>query len=176
MQCRKKRKTYTHTTPNPMGRLGMHSKCFDYFSFFFTSVGNPWLRHSSHPQENEGGPKKNEKKKKKKKKKKTPPFTPPPMLEPPILPHSCWPHPAGPLPLLAPLAFFLFALRIPSVRSNDLSVSSPWKFCLPSRTICPARFRRFIKIRNCSTVRADSANQLKRRIVVGRTDRRTHML
>jgi hypothetical protein len=31
-----------------------------------TSVGNPWLRHSSHPQEKEGGPKKNEKKKKKK--------------------------------------------------------------------------------------------------------------
>jgi hypothetical protein len=29
-----------------------------------TSVGNPWLRHSSHPQEKEGGPKKNEKKKK----------------------------------------------------------------------------------------------------------------
>jgi hypothetical protein len=27
-----------------------------------TSVGNPWLRHSSHPQEKEGGPKKNEKK------------------------------------------------------------------------------------------------------------------
>jgi len=29
-----------------------------------TSVGNPWLLHSSHPQEKEGGPKKNEKKKK----------------------------------------------------------------------------------------------------------------
>jgi hypothetical protein len=26
-----------------------------------TSVGNLWLRHSSHPQEKEGGPKKNEK-------------------------------------------------------------------------------------------------------------------
>jgi hypothetical protein len=39
----------------------------------YMSVGNPWLRHSSHPQEKEGGPKKNEKQKKKK---KTPPFTP----------------------------------------------------------------------------------------------------
>jgi hypothetical protein len=37
-----------------------------------TSVGNPWLRHFSHPQEKEGGPQK------KPKKKKTPPSTPPP--------------------------------------------------------------------------------------------------
>jgi hypothetical protein len=33
--------------------------------FTTTSVGNPWLRHSIHPQEKEGGPKTNEKKKKK---------------------------------------------------------------------------------------------------------------
>jgi hypothetical protein len=29
--------------------------------FLKTSVGNPWLRHSSHPQENEKGPKKTKK-------------------------------------------------------------------------------------------------------------------
>jgi hypothetical protein len=37
----------------------------------FTSVDNPWLRHSSHPQEKEGGPKINEKKS---------PLSPPPPL------------------------------------------------------------------------------------------------
>jgi hypothetical protein len=34
-------------------------------SFIKMSVGNPWLRHSSHPQEKEGGPQKKKKKKKK---------------------------------------------------------------------------------------------------------------
>jgi hypothetical protein len=37
-----------------------------------------------------------------------------------------------------PHALLLFALRIPSVRPNDLSVSSPWEFRLPGRTICPS--------------------------------------
>ncbi len=46
--------------------------------FSITSVGNPWLRHISHPQEKEGRPKKNEK--------KTPPFTPPPSPSPPVPP------------------------------------------------------------------------------------------
>jgi hypothetical protein len=50
------------------------------------SVGNPWLCHSSHPHEKEGGPKKNEKKKKKKKHL--------PSLPRPVLPHPS--PPAGP--------------------------------------------------------------------------------
>jgi hypothetical protein len=37
-----------------------------FCTLYRTSVGNPWLRHSSHPQEKEGGPKKNKKQKKKK--------------------------------------------------------------------------------------------------------------
>jgi len=55
----------------------------------------------------------------------------------------------------------LFALRIPSARPNDLSVSSPWEFFLPGRTICLARFRRSIKMRNCTTVRAGSVASTK---------------
>jgi hypothetical protein len=42
--------------------------CVEYVLIIIVmSVGNPWLRHSSHPQEKEGGPKKTGKKKKKKK-------------------------------------------------------------------------------------------------------------
>ncbi len=106
-------------------------------------------------------------KKRKKKKKKKPP------LKTQAFPTRAGPTPAGPLPLLAPPALLLFAFRIPSTRSNDLFVSSPWKFHLPSRTICPARFRWSIKMRNCPTVRVGSAASIKtqnRR----RTDGQTH--
>jgi hypothetical protein len=57
--------------------------CYNLYSLN-TSVGNPWLRHSSHPQEKEGGPKK-KRRKKLKKRKKTPSFTPPlPPAAPPL--------------------------------------------------------------------------------------------
>jgi hypothetical protein len=53
----------------------MYPSFLDLFTLALsiTSVRNPWLRHSNHPQEKEGGPKKNEKRKKEK---KTPPFIP----------------------------------------------------------------------------------------------------
>jgi hypothetical protein len=74
-----------------------------------------------------------------------------------------------------PHALLLFALRISSTRPNDLSVFSPWEFRLPGRTICLARFRQSIKMRNCPTIRADSAVSIKtwnRR----RTNRQTNTL
>jgi hypothetical protein len=49
-----------------------------------TSVDNPWLRHSSHPQEKEGGPKK---------KKKKPPFSPHPCCPTPPTPAELYPLP-----------------------------------------------------------------------------------
>jgi hypothetical protein len=96
--------TYSQSCWHPPGQAhgDFLSNCASLYAVFVrTSVGNPWLRHSSHPQEKEGVPKKNEKKK------KTPPFTPLPVLAP-ILPHPCWPHPrrspppVGPPRLLAP--------------------------------------------------------------------------
>ncbi len=64
------------------------------------SVDNRWLRHSNHPQEKEGGPKKTKKKKKEKRRNTSlhsparsppagPPSLPPPLLprpSPPLLP------------------------------------------------------------------------------------------
>jgi hypothetical protein len=71
-------------------------RTYDDEEVIVTSVGNPWLRHSSHPQEKEGGPKKKEKKK------KTPPFTPSPVLAP--LPAHAGPPPRRSPPMLAPAA------------------------------------------------------------------------
>jgi hypothetical protein len=74
-----------------------------FYVIIRTSVGNPWLRHSSHPQEKEGGPKKNEKKKKKKKKKNTSLHSLARARNPPpSFPTHVGTTPAGPLPLLAP--------------------------------------------------------------------------
>jgi hypothetical protein len=122
-------------------------------TIIFTSVDNPWLRHSSHPQEKEGGPKK------KRKKKKNPPLPPTPAL-PPLSPPS----------ENSPRDFRLL------VFTNDVAHQSsgpgfpfsesdcPGRFPF-SESDRPGRFRRSIKTRNCPVGRTH-----------GRTHARTHML
>ncbi len=100
------------------------------------------------PPQINGGSTKKKRKKKKKKKKKTPPFTPPPARSSP----SSQPQEKE---------------GGPKKKKKNTSLHPPGQQlhflqCLPGRTICPTRFRRSIKMRNCPTVRAGSAGELKR--------------